>query len=155
MIVFLDTSVLGKLSNPNQQEEAIRCQSWFERLLARGVYFVSSELCFYEIQRSLILSVKKGSNSEGLEKLNFLRTFIDVLPVDQSVANLAAEIWAEARLQGTPTADTNALDIDIIIAAHWRLLTQQFPSRYIVVSTTNIRHLSLFTEAQEWQNINY
>ena len=97
MIIFLDTNVLGKLSNPNQLQEAQECQAWFERLFVRGVYFVSSELCFYELKRSLILAVKNGGDSQGLEKLTVLRTFVDFLPVNQKVAELAAEIWADAR----------------------------------------------------------
>ncbi|GBF79728.1 PIN domain-containing protein [Aphanothece sacrum] len=153
MIIFLDTSILGKLSNPNPNPDAIQCQIWFERLLARGVYFASSELCFYELKRSLILSVKRGNSSEGLKKANNLRQFINVLQIDEDVADLAAEIWSISRLQGTPTADEKLLDIDIIIAAHWQLLTEKFPGRYVVVSTTNVKHLRLFTEAEEWQNI--
>ncbi|MGK7929451.1 MAG: type II toxin-antitoxin system VapC family toxin [Spirulina sp.] len=155
MIVFLDTNILGKLSNPNQLQEALECQSWCERLLARGVYFVSSELCFYELQRSLILAVKAGGTSKGIEKLKLLGNFIDFLDVDRNVAELAAEIWAEARLQGQPTADEKNIDIDMIIVAHWRLLTESFPGRYVVISTTNMRHLQLFAEAEEWQNITY
>jgi predicted nucleic acid-binding protein len=110
MIVFLDTSILGKLSNPNP--EAIQCQIWFERLLARGVYLTSSALCFYELKRSLILSVKQGINSQGLEKLNYLRQLIDVLEVDEKTADLAAEIWSLSRLQGSPTAPETSLDRD-------------------------------------------
>ncbi|MDJ0662291.1 MAG: type II toxin-antitoxin system VapC family toxin [Crocosphaera sp.] len=154
MLVFLDTNILGLLSNPKKEGESLACQIWFERLLARGVYFVSSSLCFYELKRSLILSVKQGGTSKGLQQVNNLRQFVDVLIVDEEVANMAAEIWSISRLQGTPTAANNSLDIDIIIAAHWQLLVNQFPGRYIVVSTTNIKHLGLFTEAEEWQNIN-
>jgi hypothetical protein len=40
MIVFIDTGVLGKLSNPNKLLETLECQIWFERILAKGVYFV-------------------------------------------------------------------------------------------------------------------
>ncbi|HEY9704840.1 MAG TPA: type II toxin-antitoxin system VapC family toxin, partial [Allocoleopsis sp.] len=61
----------------------------------------------------------------------------------------AAKIWAEARQQSRPTSDAKNLDADMIISAHWKLLKQDFPGRYIVVSTTNVKHLSLFTEAQE------
>lgn len=155
MIVFLDTSVLGKLSNPNQLPEAVDCQSWFERLIARGVYFVSSELCFYELKRSLILAVKTGGTNKGIEKLEMIENFVDFLEIDRIVAELAAEFWAEARLQGQPTADEKNIDIDMMIMAHWRLLSESFPGRYVVIATTNVRHLSLFANAEEWQNITY
>lgn len=41
MIVILDTNVLGAICNPNQNQQMIECQNWFERLLARGVYFAT------------------------------------------------------------------------------------------------------------------
>ena len=46
-----------------------------------------------------------------------------------------------------------SIDVDAIICAHWELLKEEFPSRYVVVATTNIRHLSRFTEAFEWESI--
>jgi predicted nucleic acid-binding protein len=155
MLVFLDTNILGVLSNPKQFQEVIGCQTWFERLLARGVYFVSSELCFYEVKRGLILAKKRGDLSQGLEKLQDLRQLIDVLVIDEQIADLASEIWSLSRLQGSPTASETSLDIDIIISAHWQLLKQQFEGRYVVIATTNVKHLSLFAEAQEWYSINY
>ena len=48
---------------------------------------------------------------------------------------------------------TNNIDVDMIISAHWQLLQAEFPGRYVVVSTTNIRHLQRFAEAQEWREI--
>lgn len=155
MIVLLDTGVLGILCNPNQKQKAINCQNWFEQLLARGVYFLTSVLCDYELRQGLILANTREKSTNGINKLNSLRNVVDFLPVTQEVAQIAAEIWAEARLQGKPTADKKNLDIDIIIAAHWQLLKREFPGRYIVISTTNVKHLSLFTEAEEWQNISY
>jgi predicted nucleic acid-binding protein len=155
MIIFLDTNIIGKLSNPNGITQALECQAWFERLLVRGVYFTSSELCFYELKRSLIIELNRGGTNRGIERLNDLRMFVDVLPVDRLVSDIAAEIWAVARSQGTPTADRKNLDIDIIIAAHWQLLSQQFPGREVVISTTNIKHLVLFANAREWESITY
>ena len=155
MLIFLDTNILGLLSNPNQLQEASNCQAWFERLLVRGISFVSSELCFYEVRRSLILATKKGGTGKGIQKLTELRELIDVLEVDKQTADLAAEIWSDSHLQGMPMAEEKHLDIDIFIAAHWQLLNEQFPGRYVVISTTNVKHLQRFAEAEEWQNIDY
>jgi hypothetical protein len=77
------------------------------------------------------------------------------LPVDRVVSDTAAEIWANAQTQGIPTADRKNLDIDLIIAAHWQILSQHFPGREVIISTTNIKHLALFANDREWQNINY
>lgn len=155
MIVFIDTSVLGKLSNPNQLSESVKCQNWFEQLLARGVYFVSSELCYYELKRSLILAAQNGYSARGIGKLDLLRNIIDFLPITQEIAELAAQIWAEARREGTPTADEKNIDIDIIIAAHWQILKRDFPGRTVIISTTNVKHFRLFAEAEEWYKISY
>lgn len=155
MIVLLDTNVLGVLCNPNKKQNMIECQTWFERLLARGVYFATSELCDYELRRGLILAQKVGKSADGLSILDRLRELIDFLKVDHEVSLEASKIWAESHLKGQPTADEKNIDIDIIISAHWRILQTMFPGRYVVVSTTNIKHLSLFCDAQEWQNISY
>jgi predicted nucleic acid-binding protein len=155
MIVFIDTSVLGLLCNPNSLPDAVECQAWSEKLLARATYLVTSELCDYELRRGLVLAQKTGSSDEGIKILDNLRILIDFLPFTQNVAQIASELWANARLQSQPTADENNIDVDMIISAHWKLLKAEFPGRYVVVSTTNIRHLQLFTEAQEWREIAY
>jgi len=97
MIIFLDTGVLGKITNPNLSPETIECQTWFERLLARGVYFVSSEICFYELKRSLILTKEQQKSSQGIENLDNLRNTIDFLTITKDEVEIAARIWAEAR----------------------------------------------------------
>lgn len=67
----------------------------------------------------------------------------------------AADLWAFARSQGIPTADNKSLDVDIIISAHWQILKENFPGRYVVVATTNVKHLSHFTEAKVWKDIKF
>ncbi|WP_239121599.1 MULTISPECIES: hypothetical protein [Spirulina sp. CCY15215] len=103
----------------------------------------------------MFFSVISGGTPKGIKKLEAIANFIDFLEVDRAVVELAAEFWAEARLQGQPTANEKNIDIDMIIAAHWRLLSESFPGRYVVISTTNVKHLRLFAEAEEWQNIVY
>jgi hypothetical protein len=65
----------------------------------------------------------------------------------------ASDIWAKSRLQGRAMANGMSIDVDAIICAHWALLKEELPSRYMVVATTNVRHLSRFTEAFEWESI--
>ncbi len=54
-----------------------------------------------------------------------------------------------------PTADDMSLDADVIICAQYQLLAEEYPGRYVVIATTNVKHLSRFTEAKEWPNIEF
>jgi hypothetical protein len=78
-----------------------------------------------------------------------------LIPVDEPALELAAKLWAEARNKGLPTADDLSLDADVIICAQYRLLAEEYPGRYVVIATTNVKHLSRFTEAKEWQDIKF
>lgn len=155
MIVLIDSGVLGKLCNPNSSPEVEAARERLYTLLAKGVYIVSSQICDYEVRRSLILNSLRGFSSEGIDNLNKLSEFIDFLPVNNTVLLKASKLWAEARIQGIPTADDKSLDADIIICAQYKVLEQEYPGRYIVIATTNIKHLSRFTEAKEWQEIEF
>jgi hypothetical protein len=155
MIALIDSGVLGKLCNPNSSPEVEAAREQLYALLTKGIYIVSSQICDYEVRRSLILNSMRGLTSEGIDNLNKLAEFIDFLPVNNTVLKEAASLWAEARIQGIPTADDKSLDADIIICAQFKLLEKEYPGRYIVIATTNVKHLSRFTEAKEWQAIEF
>ena len=163
MIVFLDTGILGLLANPNKKGEAANCEQWLLGLLSRGVSVVTSDICDYEVRRSLILESLRKPNINSVTSLDELQKLITFLPIDNEVMRNAASLWAEARIQGVPTADDKSLDADIIICAQYKLLEQEYPGRYIVIAiceavsfrTTNVKHLSRFTEAKEWQEIEF
>lgn len=67
-------------------------------------------------------------------------------PITTAVMRRAAELWAQARARGRPTADPAALDCDVIIAAQAELLGA-------IVVTENARHLALFVDARHWRDI--
>ena len=149
MIVFLDSGVLHTLISNSNVKEVIDCQNWFYYLLSRSALIVTSAICNYEVKRELV----RRNNVGEINNLNQLKKLIDSLPVDEPTLDLAAELWAEARNQGIPTADNLSLDADVIICAQYQLLARKYPGRYVVIATTNVKHLSRFAEAQEWQNI--
>ncbi len=64
----------------------------------------------------------------------------------------AAELWAEARRGGFPTADDKALDADVILAAQARVIDLD-PDLDVVVATNNPGHLSRFVLALDWSTI--
>lgn len=158
MIVILDTSVLGLITNRSKtSNEVNNCNRWLSQLLARGAYIVTSDICDYEHRRGLILANMTGSDSSGIEELNKIRKekIIEFLPLSSEVLLVAAEIWAIAQTSNLPTTDKKRIDVDIILSAQWQLLKEQFPGRIVVIATTNIRHFSRFTDCQNWQDITY
>ena len=155
MIVFLDTGILGLVSSPSNTGEAKECKQWLYRLLSRSAYVVTSDICEYEVRRSLLLASFTNPIVQGIENLDALQQVIDFLPLTKSVMKEAAQLWAEARCQGIQTADLKNIDADIIIAAQCKLLKEEYPGQYIVIATTNVKHLQRFIEALEWKDINF
>ena len=163
MIVFIDSGILGLLANPNKKGEAADCEQWLLSLLSKGVSVLTSDICDYEVRRNLILESRKQPGINSVSSLYELRDLITFLSLTNEVMLEAASLWAEARIQGIPTADNKSLDADIIICAQYKLLEQEYPGRYIVIAiceavsfrTTNIKHLSRFAEAKEWQEIEF
>lgn len=155
MIIFIDTGILGLLANPNKKGEAANCEQWLLGLLSKGVSVLTSDICDYEVRRNLILESLRKPNINSIDSLDELKNLIAFLPISNEVMMKAANLWAEARIQGIPTADDKSLDADIIICAQYKILEQEYPGRYIVIATTNVKHLSRFTEAKEWQKIEF
>ncbi|WP_019504692.1 hypothetical protein [Pleurocapsa sp. PCC 7319] len=155
MIIFIDTGILGLLANPNKKGEAADCEQWLLGLLSKGVSVLTSDICDYEVRRNLILESLRKPNINSIDSLDELKDLIAFLPISNEVMMKAANLWAEARIQGIPTADDKSLDADIIICAQYKILEQEYPGRYIVIATTNVKHLSRFTEAKEWQKIEF
>ena len=155
MIIFIDTGILGLLANPNRKGEAANCEQWLLSLLSKGVSVFTSDICDYEVRRNLILESLRKPSVNGIDSLDELKDLITFLPISNEVLLEAASLWAEARIQGVPTADNKSLDADIIICAQYKLLEQEYPGRYVVIATTNVKHLSRFAEAKKWQEIEF
>jgi hypothetical protein len=61
---------------------------------------------------------------------------------------LAADLWAQARIAGHPTAPDHSIDADVIVAAQALSLKMS-----IVVATGNPAHLGRFVPAEIWSSI--
>lgn len=105
------------------------------------------EIVDYEVRRELLRAGKVA----GIRKLDLLKAQLIYLPITTEAMLKAAELWAEARKRGRPTADPNALDGDVILAAQAALVTEE--GNEVIIATTNIGHLSQFVDAREWQLI--
>jgi len=97
-LYMLDASPLGKIAHAKAKPEI---SEWFKRIMASGARIIIPEIADYEVRRSLILEGLKKS----IIKLDNLKETVEYLPITTEVMLKAANLWAEARKKGNPTAD--------------------------------------------------
>lgn len=154
-IVLLDSGPLGLLSNPKGGPDTAAGNRWLQSLLAAGVIVTIPEIADYEVRRELL----RVNKAKGVQRLNTLKTTLPYLPLTTEVMLQAATFWAAARQAGKPTADSKALDGDVILAAQALLAPgllvpdEQPEDIEVIIATTNIGHLSRFAQALHWQDI--
>ena len=141
---MLDEGPLSLVTHPKGGADAAEAKEWMRRLRAAGVAVRVPEIADYELRRELLRAGKPRS----VERLDRFGEEAGFLPITTEAMRLAAEIWAEARNQGQPTAPDPALDGDVILAAQARLA-----GKGAVVATTNPDHLSRFVPAELWSGI--
>jgi predicted nucleic acid-binding protein len=146
-LVFLDSGPLGMVTNPRETPICEDCRSWLTGLEKRGLSAVVPEIADYEVRRELLRAGKVA----GVRRLDQLKTMLPYLPMTTAVMLKAAELWAEARRTGQPTADPKALDGDVILAAQAILASESGVE--VVIATTNVGHLVRFVAAKDWQGI--
>lgn len=146
-VILLDSAPVGLITNPKATPLALQCQQWFLDLYKRGYEVVLPEIIDYEIRRELL----RANKISGIRKLDQLKSEIIYLPITTEVMLKAAELWAEARKKGKPTTDNKALDGDVILASQAIIIASY--KHEVIVATTNKKHLSLFVDAREWQEI--
>src|SRR5437879_3678476 len=144
-VVLLDAAPLGLLTAPPLKPGTRDCSLWLSTLIAGGARVIVPEITDYELRRELLRAGKTAS----LRRLDALAQATEYLPLSTSAMRRAAELWAQARRQGTPTAGDNTIDADMILAAQALMLG--VPN--VVIATTNVGHLSRFVPADDWQNI--
>lgn len=146
-LIILDSGPVGMATNPRATPLTLECQLWFNSLQSRGYEAMLPEIADYEVRRELLRLGKVA----GMRKLDVLKSVILYLPITTETMLLAAEFWAQARRAGRPTADPNALDGDVILAAQAKLVADE--GNEVIVATTNVGHLSQFVDAREWRLI--
>lgn len=143
-VVLLDSGPLGMIAHPQASEEI---EAWLDNLDAKGVLTPVPEIADYEVRRELL----QADRTKSIQRLNRYKLVLGYVPLTTDTMLLAAELWAQVRKQGRPTADSKALDGDVILAAQATLLTRV--GHDVTIATTNVKHLSLFVDAREWQTI--
>jgi predicted nucleic acid-binding protein len=135
------------VTNPKAKDTTLACQLWLKTLLQRGEKIAIPEIADYEVRRELL----RAGLSRSLHRLDDIKRTLEYIPIRTETMLLVAELWAEARKTGKPTADAKALDGDMILCAQARLLSDR--TTEIIVATTNVAHLSRFVLASDWRSI--
>lgn len=148
-LLVLDSTPLGLLVQRVGVQPADDCRQWLTGHLKAGARVIVPEIVDYELRRELLRLSKPAS-------LRTLDAFVSTepdrwLPLSSRAIQRAAELWADARRRGTPTADPHALDIDVSLAA--QALSAGWPAGGFVVATSNVSHLFQFVPAAEWRSI--
>jgi predicted nucleic acid-binding protein len=146
-LILLDTGPLGMVTNPKANPDCQACKQWLSRLESNGDRAAFTEIADYELRRELL----RAGKTRGIQQLDQLKTTIPYFPITTEVMLKAAELWAQARNQGYPTASPEELDGDVILAAQAVILRSQ--GYDTMIATTNVGHLSRFTVAKTWQEI--
>lgn len=138
MRLIIDTSVLGKLCNPNSAQSLAESMGRLLRYES-DLELLVPQVVDYELRRKLLQLARFDSDQR---KQNLAARSLDRLDqvgkgrmrqMTQEVMLRAALKWAELRNAGTPTAHEHSLDIDVIIACHALIEKAE-------VITTNTRH---------------
>jgi predicted nucleic acid-binding protein len=136
--LMLDTGPLGRLAHGRPRPDII---AWIASV--RTAYeVIIPEIADYEVRRSLVAS--KLSNS--LVQLDRWKSTLTYAPITTTAMLLAAQMWADARQRGMPTADPRELDGDVILAA-------QAIETNAIVATENLGHLTRYVQAYHWSTI--
>lgn len=141
--IALDASPLSLLSHRNLDQPRVReIRAWLEAQLAARVTIFLPGIVDYEVRRELLRAGKQRS----VQRLDSLRTTLIYLPLDTPTMRRAAEMWAQVRNQGTPTADPKEIDADVILAA-------QAERVGAIMVTENVGHLARLADARHWRDL--
>ena len=143
--IFLDSGVIGLITNPNLSAEGISCAKWLLSHINKGNQIIIPAIVDYEVRRELL----RANKVKGLARLDELIDSLEYLPINTEAMRQAAVFWAEARQKGQPTASDKTIDADMILVAQVFVVDVQNK----VIATTNVGHLSRFVVADVWQNI--
>ncbi len=146
-VVLLDAGPLGLLTHPRraQREEPFR---WLVGLRRANVRVAAPEIADYDLRRELI----RAGKTDSVGRLDALEDELVYLPLTTKVMLRAAELWADARNRGKPTAPDPALDGDVILAAQALVLEEEL-GEGVFVATTNPEHISRYVAAGDWRDV--
>lgn len=144
---FEETAGAWAGAHPRLFAEVSACRTWASSLITAGVRLIVSEIADYELRRELI-RVRKTA---GLRRLDQFKRDYGYLPLTTQTMLQVAQFWAQLRQIGLPTALSDALDGNVILAAQAAIL--QALGDDVIIATTNVRHLERLVPTERWDRI--
>ncbi len=150
MIIILDTFPASSGAKRPGKELSVSdtCREWVDGCEVAGHTMLVPAISYYEALREM---ERRQAARQVIRLRSFCLLPTRFIPLTTMHLDLAAKLWGEVRRDGQPTASSDALDGDVILAAQ-ALSLGLSPSEYIV-ATTNVRHLARFVPCDEWTNI--
>lgn len=143
--VLLDAGPLSLAANPRLSPTTRACRNWLDLLRQFGISILIPEIADYEVRRELIRARKR----KALLRLDELAIELVYLPITTTAMRRAAELWAQARHVGQPTAADDTIDADMILVAQ----AEATGISNLVIATSNVDHIGRFFPAELWSNI--
>ena len=78
--IFLDSGVIGLITNPNLSEEGISCAKWLLSHINKGNQIIIPEIVDYGVRRELL----RANKVKGLARLDELIDSLEYLPIYSS-----------------------------------------------------------------------
>lgn len=147
--IVLDSTPLALFLQRRSYHRAEECSAWVARHIDAGDRLIVPEIIDYEVRREL-LRLGKANALRRLDLFNHAEPD-RLLRLSSDALRKAAELWAQVRRKGMPTADVHALDVDMILAA--QVLTTSFGADDVIVATGNVSHLAPVVRADQWDHI--
>ncbi|BAZ10991.1 hypothetical protein NIES4071_28150 [Calothrix sp. NIES-4071] len=152
-IILLDSGPLGAITNLNSKKpNIIKCQAWFYSMLEHYIVLIPV-INDYEVRRELIhqkldISLNRLNNLPNLDNVGYL-------PITTKIMLKAAQLWGWARSTGQSTAQSAALDGDVILAATAIIAAQELETR-VIIATTNVKDLQRYhTDTYHWDDLSW
>jgi predicted nucleic acid-binding protein len=153
-IIALDAGPSGIICDDPGKPAVKRISDWLIQMIADGrTRIILPEIADYEVRRKL-LSLPHGAASvrrlDALVKPGGLLVYV---PITTAAMRTAARLWGEAKRGGFPTADSKAIDGDVILAA--QAMEYVGEGDRLWVATGNVKDLARYVgeRAQPWEAI--
>lgn len=143
---LLDSNIISKLIHPKHPNNK-DIGEWFISFVNKnGQEIYLSQIVAYEIRRGLLVKKLKDSACKSLERYEQFANHLTFLPINTRTFRIAEKLWAEARINGYPTAGDNSLDCDVLIAAQAIEISAS-------IITENIKHLKNYVPTHHWKEL--